>query len=149
MWQHCRNRFFCLNPVVSEDVTHSPRHPKQPRDYNPSHTHLLSLSLNIWVSLTASHMFPFSVALTFRPSVQWKAFWWTACAGTVNWCHVWLHFYTVHRRLLGSCPINGYKKCVDDAVVLITNTHIHTLCLSKAHTPRLKTLIPSLHPGEA
>ena len=40
-----------LNPVVSIDVVHSLR---QPRDYS----HLLSLSLAIWTPPRASHMFP-------------------------------------------------------------------------------------------
>lgn len=64
----------------------------QPRDYTHTHTPTLFVSEHMGFSQSPPPTFPLSAALTFGPSVQWKAFWWTACADTVNWCHVWFHF---------------------------------------------------------
>ncbi len=100
--------------------------PIQPRDYTHTHTHTQTDThlLDIWASHTASHMFPLDRAKRAAKGFLIDCLCWY----TVNWCHVWLHFYTVHRRLLGSCPINGYKS---GRTVLSCSSQTHTY----THTP--------------
>lgn len=87
--QHSGKR---LNPVVS-DVACSPAGAATrtcARSPTPSFSEHMGL-------LHGLPRVPHSVALKLGPSVQWKSFWWTGCAGTVNWHHVWLRFYTMQQ----------------------------------------------------